>query len=212
MPAWQIALEYVKTIGIGSLVGVLVGIVATRSQKSREALQNIHAENYREVVNGYRELSAQLIEVVNSARSAVTTARSRNEILGRIPETSKREAAIKLESMIQESIQTYRSSLNGLESKVAGLIVHRSETNFHTQANIILRLASILETSLTILDEVDASNEEISSASEIFDSLEQSVKLLGLFWDQWKVEAERYAVGLNPVPRFRRRHIYNKRL
>lgn len=204
MSASQVVLEFIKTIGLGSLLGVLVGLGATRRQKSREVLQNIKIENYREVVGHYRELLAQLLRIKDAARRAVLTAKTRKDLLDNAHSNDGDEVSAYIESKFDDDVEKYEVSLDGLEEKISNLIVHRSETSFHSQASRVQQQALYIAIWLDGIKQFKDSSEDIQRATEAFNEFEKSVGILGLLWDEWKIEAERYAAGLRPVPRFRR--------
>lgn len=211
MSDWQVVLEFVKTLGASSLLGVIIGLGATRLQKKKEALYAIHAANYREVINGYRELAKQLLAITDAARRAIVSAQMKINMLTHEGNGADKRLIEHLASALDEKIDKYDSSTEGLEDKVSNLIVHRSETNFHSHANWVLEQTIYLSTNLQYVQMLGKKREDLDPLRESFKRFEDSVGLLALIWDGWKIEAERYAAGLRPVPLFRRHRPFTER-
>ena len=215
MTAWQVVIEILKTVGVGALAGVVVGAGTTRSQKKREALQAIKAANYREMVSDYRRLTAQLKRIEREARTAlsvatlsVATLNVRTQQAGpmhpRLAET--------LNERLISGTERLDQAVEALDECFANMIVHRSETTFHSQSKNLEREAVLLSIEIALMSDC-CTADRLQAASDSLTRFTNLTGILALTWDEWKIQAEREAAGERPEPRFRAARIYlNRRM
>lgn len=203
-------LELTKTIGLGSLLGVAIGLGATRGQKKREALYAIKATNYREIVADYRDLSGHLHEVRDSIRSTMAVA----ETLARFssgPEPLTEEVEKYLIGEFEKNLDAFIALGNGLSAKLGAMMTHRSETEFHSRGKDVSEWCTFATTAFMYF-KLTRKQEDLDHVITQVARLEELIAILRFTWDDWKVQAERYASGMRPTPRFRGHRIYTERL
>jgi hypothetical protein len=210
MTAWQVVIEILKTVGVGALAGVVVGAGTTRSQKKREALQAIKAANYREMVSDYRRLTAQLKRIEREARTAlsVATLNVRAQQAGPVHPS----LAGMLNERLISGTERLDQAVEALDECFANMIVHRSETTFHSQSENLEWEAGLLSIEIALMSDC-CTADRLQAASDSLTRFTNLTGILALTWDEWKIQAEREAAGERPEPRFRAARIYlNRRM
>ncbi|MFC5290693.1 hypothetical protein ACFPM7_26870 [Actinokineospora guangxiensis] len=198
-------LDLVKSLGLGSLIGVFIGSRITARQRSGELLRNIESANYRETVGAYRELR----ETLQKVRSLASTI----SVYASALQHTDKEVDPRIESYLKSDIKDALTELRELHKNALSRQVADFGLHFDGRVQRNAMFIEVAARMIIVNGEIHLSDPNLVPIDIIASDaakLDEAIKALSTIWGQWKKEMEPKLAGVVNRPRVWRRIAFGR--